>query len=107
VSRRIWGWVGAALLGSGCVSAIPVPTTQDAEIASQRFGPTAIKDLEAGRKAYISSCAGCHNLYVPSHLSAEKWPAVVADMSKRGKVPEATQARIERYLVTMASRPKE
>lgn len=95
----------AAGLGA-CVSAIPVPTPEDARVASARYGAVTVRQLEEGRTAYVKSCAGCHSLYEPSHLRADEWPAEVAEMGARGEVPRDDLTKIERYLVTMASRPR-
>lgn len=95
------GWVVVSL---GCVSAIPHPTSADAELAKARFAGVTLEQLEAGRSAYVAGCAGCHQLYVPSHTTPDGWPAIVRDMAARANMKSEEADRVTQYLVTMSAR---
>ena len=88
---------------AACVSRLPHPTETDVRVASAQFDGVTLEELVAGRRAYVVSCAGCHNLYLPKARSPEAWPAIVAEMSARGTVDTTRARQIERYLVTMST----
>lgn len=96
--------VGLLLATSAaCVSALPHPTLDDVRFASARFEGVTLAELDAGRSAYVASCAGCHHLYLPKDRPPEAWPAIVAEMSARGAIDARRHRQIERYLVTMSA----
>jgi len=97
------GLLCAAALGA-CAPSMPVPSANDATMATKRYPGVTVEELTAGRTTYVSRCSRCHNLFRPSERSPEAWPAIVLDMGARAKLsPEETTA-VERYVVTMSER---
>jgi hypothetical protein len=89
---------------AGCVSAVPHPETRDLSAAKTRWSDASLGELEQGRTAYVSKCAGCHQLYVPSVRKPDAWPVALDEMSTRAKLEPSERMLIERYLVAVSSR---
>jgi hypothetical protein len=49
---------------------------------------------------YIGKCAACHSLYPVNHLTAERWPATIADMANRAHLQPDERERIVRYVLS-------
>lgn len=104
--RRLWFLCGIVLgVAAGCASALPHATESDAVWAKTRWPRTSVAELEQGRDRYTHTCAGCHNLKLPSELPAERWAPAIHEMeTEHGvKLSERDQELIIRYLVTFSS----
>lgn len=86
-------------------SAPPVVNAGDASRAAARWPGTDQAQLEAGRAIYIERCSSCHMPIDPATIAADEWPSHVAEMRERAKLGDDEVAQLERYLVTIASRP--
>jgi mono/diheme cytochrome c family protein len=86
-------------------SAPPVVNAGDASRAAARWPGTDQAQLEAGRMLYLERCSSCHVPVDPASIAADEWPSHVAEMRERAKLDDDEVARVERYLVTIASRP--
>lgn len=95
----------AAMALSGCVG-LPHPDASDLTRARVRWPDTQLSTLEAGREAYANRCGGCHALHVPSTQSPEAWPQHVAEMAAEAKLEPGERELIQKYLVTLAQRPR-
>ncbi len=98
--------VAAALLlcVAACAGRIPHPGADDVTRAQQQWPGTTRADLERGRELLIARCAGCHTLYEPSYLPAERWPALVDEMSERARLSPDEAELVTRYLSLMSRR---
>lgn len=86
----------------GCVSSLPQPTAAQAASAQERFPGTTVEALADARTTYAQICAGCHTLYLPDHLSAERWPATIHRMQTRHRVA-LTKAQHQQVLMYVLS----
>jgi mono/diheme cytochrome c family protein len=93
----------AGALGCSTTSA-PVVSPADVSRAAARWPGTDQAQLEAGRSLYLERCSSCHAPVEPGSIAADQWPAHVEDMRERARLDDDEVARIERYLVTIASR---
>jgi hypothetical protein len=93
----------SAFLGA-CASALPEPTSQDADFARTSYRDVSVEQLAQGRSIYVSRCAGCHVLKLPREVPAERWRHEVDEMrQKRGVALTAAEAEsIVRYLETVS-----
>ena len=89
------------LMAVGCAGQLPSPTPADVNRAAQSWPGTTLADLHMGRQLYIERCSGCHNLYVPSALSADTWPDKVYEMKGRAQLTPAEAEAVIRYLVVL------
>jgi cytochrome c5 len=96
----------AGIALAACAGATPPPVmASDASRAAARWPGTDRAQLEAGRTLYLERCSSCHVPVDPASIAADEWPARVAEMRERAKLGDDEVARVERYLVTIASRP--
>jgi hypothetical protein len=105
-ARRLWLLCGIVLgVAAGCASALPHATESDAVRAKTRWPRTSVVELELGRDRYAHTCAGCHNLKLPSELPPERWAPAIHEMeTEHGvKLSERDQELIIHYLVTFSS----
>lgn len=102
--RRARGWGGLFLLlaTAGCAPGLPQAGPADARAAQVSYPGTTEGDLERGRTAYVRRCGGCHRLHRPQELPAARWPAIVAEMTERAKLPADEARDLARFLVVMA-----
>lgn len=94
------------LAALGCAGQLPPPTEADALRASARYPGTTVADLTEGRRLYVERCSGCHALVRPQAKGPDEWPKLVAEMTERAKLPEATAQQIVRYLVVASGAPR-
>jgi hypothetical protein len=88
-------------LAAGCAhSTAPEPTEADAA----RSG-IELAELVSGRRLYVGHCGGCHLPPEPSAHSTASWPGHVGEMRERAGLTVEEGRLVERYVVTMASRP--
>ncbi|MBK6516761.1 MAG: hypothetical protein IPM79_21160 [Polyangiaceae bacterium] len=92
----------ASVAAVGCVSPIPNPGAAHVNAASTVYPGTTVEELREGRSLYVAKCAGCHQLYLPSHLAPARWPASVSEMRERAAISEAHEKMISKYLVAAA-----
>lgn len=104
MNRLRSGLAFLAVLGLAACATLPHATALDAQVAAERWPGTTVELLEAGRVAYVSRCAGCHNLHLPHEKLPEEWPGTVAEMEKDAHLKPGERALIEHYLVLMSSR---
>ena len=90
---------------AGCAGQLPVLGPADAARASQRWPGTTVAELAHGRELYVNHCASCHKLYRPGEHPADKWRALVGEMTERAKLPPADAETIVRYLIAAAESP--
>jgi mono/diheme cytochrome c family protein len=90
---------------AGCAAQLPVLGPSDAARASQRWPGITLAELSHGRELYVNHCASCHKLYRPGEQPADKWRALVGEMSERAKLPPADAETIVRYLIAAAESP--
>ncbi len=95
----------AALVVSGCVAPLAHATPDDAVRAESRWPGTTVDSLEAGRRLMTFRCTGCHGMKLPQKFPAEKWPKLLVDMQKEAKLTPAEKDLIERFILTIATRP--
>ena len=86
-----------ALLLTGCVAALYMPSETDA----LRSG-TPLDTLIAGRKLYINHCGSCHNLYLPEQYTLPEWTQIADSMQERSKLDGHEKNMIIKYLGTKA-----
>jgi mono/diheme cytochrome c family protein len=99
--------LASALLAAlaGCAGQLPVLGQADAMRASQRWPGITVAELAHGRELYVNHCASCHKLYRPGEQPADKWRALVGEMTERAKLPPADAETIVRYLIAAAESP--
>jgi len=59
----------------------------------------SLKEMEDGKKLYVSNCVSCHAMKNPSDFTAAQWNNILPSMSRKAKIDEATQASIKKYLL--------
>jgi cytochrome c5 len=97
----------AAALTAACGgSAVPEPTTADAQRGALSYPDVTLAELSHGRTLYVSRCGSCHVLRRPAELSAKQWQDEVEEMrGKNGvKLSEDEARAIIRYLTVTSSR---
>lgn len=99
--------VFAAALQAACSTAMPTPTTADAERGKSRYPDLQLAQLQQGRELYLRRCGSCHVLKEPSEVRAEEWPGEVQKMRQENgvKLSDAEAEAISRYLVTLSEAP--
>jgi mono/diheme cytochrome c family protein len=96
----------AGIALAACAGAtLPPVSASDAARASVRWPGTDHAQLDAGRAIYLERCSSCHVPVDPASIAADEWPEHVAEMRERAKLGDDEVAKVERYLVTIASRP--
>ena len=104
--RALLGLALAVFFGAGCAGQIPHATPAQVEVAARRW-PDATRDqLEHGRDLYIRRCSGCHTLYKPSALPAERWPAILDQMAPRARLASQETESLLPYLVALSTDPR-
>lgn len=93
---------------AGCASSLGTPTSADARLVAARWPGTTLGELQQGRRLYVATCAGCHNLRDPASLPPERWEKEVNEMrGRKGVHLGADDARlIIRYLSAMSLRTR-
>ncbi len=89
-------WVAAA-----CVT-LPQPTPADVQVANQKWPDASLETLQAGRKALVARCSGCHTVPLPSEFSPAEWLPILADMHDEAKVTEADRLLIDQFVLTLS-----
>ena len=94
--RAIAGCVGVLLIFLSCSCSTPlyIPTE------NQETANVSLKDLKAGRSAYINKCGGCHTLIVPGKYSAMEWDKWVIRMEPKAKITPLEKEQILKYLTS-------
>lgn len=106
---------GHSLLGLAAFAAIglaacgrpqlPPVTPNDAARVSTQWPGITVARLESGRTLYNARCSSCHLPVSPHEINAAEWPRHVAEMKERANLSDDDAVTIERYLITIASRP--
>ena len=91
----------ALIAGPGCAT-IPRPTSVDVARTQTHFPGATLATLEAGRRAFVDSCSGCHSLPKPEKKSAVQWPKVLDEMAGEAKLSTSQKDLIAQFLVTMS-----
>jgi len=92
-----------ALLPLGCAS-LPRADAQDLARTRIQFPDATLASLEAGRRAFADSCAGCHALPRPEAKSAEEWPKVLDEMAQEAKLNSGQRNLIAQFLTAISRR---
>lgn len=93
-----------ALAGcAGGISAIPIPTAKNVELAGRHGQPTTLPALKVGRSLYISRCGSCHSLHKPGFLVPADWPEMVERMVENSEINPDQQRAITHYLVSASA----
>src|SRR6187551_2392221 len=102
-------WIVLALVTAGAVAAgeassraaSPIKAEKVPKSPSQQVDPAT---LTSGRALFLNRCARCHAIPTVGKQSAEKWPKIVARMSKRsGLKAEQSQAVLAYILAQRAA----
>ena len=91
----------ATVAGLGCAT-VPRPNEVDVARAQTHFPGATLASLEAGRRAFVDSCSGCHALPKPEKKSADQWPKVLDEMAGEAKLSTSQKNLIAQFLVTMS-----
>lgn len=97
--------LASALVVSGCAAPLAHATAADAARAEEQWPGTTVESLEAGRRLMTFRCTGCHGMKLPEKFSAAKWPKLLVDMQKEAKLKPEEKELIERFILTIATRP--
>jgi len=92
-----------ALLPLGCAS-LPRADAQDLARTRTQFPTATLASLEAGRRAFADSCAGCHALPRPEAKSADEWPKVLDEMAHEAKLNSGQRDLIAQFLTAISRR---
>ena len=94
------GAVLVATLNFGCQSLTSTaPAVSPAMAESARDQGFSAAHLSAGRNVLLTRCISCHSLVPIGKYPAQRWPEIVASMSKRAGLDETQRAQITAYLV--------
>lgn len=88
----------------GC-AALPHATPAHEELAQRRWPGTTLRMLEEGRTKYATKCSGCHSLPMPASRAPSDWPSMLDEMEDEAKLTAQDRELIERYLLTLSSKP--
>jgi hypothetical protein len=69
------------------------PTDNDAKKCN-----TTLVDLQNAKKLYVKKCSSCHNLYLPSRFSYDKWRISLIKMQKNAKISDQDKWLILKYI---------
>jgi hypothetical protein len=94
----------AILLAMGCAGALEYPIDRDVAWSQQHGADVGMEELQAGRSAYVSNCAGCHHLHRPEEYAPAEWPGLVAKMAPRAKLSAEEKRLIASYLSATSAR---
>ncbi|MBL8858865.1 MAG: cytochrome c [Planctomycetes bacterium] len=99
--------VAALALLAGCLAcastAVRAPEIS-AEVAAAGLARGSDRaTLESGREVFRSSCARCHALPRIGDHSAEEWPAIVDDMSRKSRLLESDTAALAAFIQACAA----
>ena len=80
-------------------SSVSAPTAKSTETAVQSAPVTAatvkdvvtVKEMEDGKKLYVTHCTSCHSMKAPFEYTAEQWNRILPNMSKKAKIDEESQ----------------
>lgn len=84
---------------------VPPATQADAARAAATWPEITVAELNQGRTLYNTHCSGCHLPVAPAEIAAAEWPRHIVEMKERANLDDASATSIERYLVTIATRP--
>jgi mono/diheme cytochrome c family protein len=87
----------------GCAS-LPRASSEDLARAKTHYPDATLASLEAGRRAFADSCAGCHALPRPESKSAEEWPKVLDEMATEARLNSKQKDLIAQFLTAMSRR---
>ncbi|HET8963775.1 MAG TPA: hypothetical protein VFM99_07755 [Chitinophagales bacterium] len=59
----------------------------------------SLDSLITGRNLYISKCASCHSLYLPTQYTLHEWEINVNEMEEKAKLNSTQKELIFNYLV--------
>ena len=89
-------------------SNVATQSTKENQVAAQQQAPVtaavvkdvvSLKEMEDGKKLYVSNCVSCHAMKNPSDFTAAQWNNILPSMSRKAKIDDATQASIKKYLL--------
>jgi trimethylamine-N-oxide reductase (cytochrome c) len=84
------------------------PTAKTAEATAAQQAPVTAavvkdvlsqKEMEDGKKLYVTHCTSCHAMKNPSEFTAAQWNSILPSMSRKAKIDDATQTSIRKYLL--------
>ena len=81
-----------------CANFAPPPAVSPAVIANARPDHVDAKQLQNGRRLFVSRCLECHTLPRITKYNREQWPHLVSRMSGRANLSASEQAAIVAYL---------
>jgi hypothetical protein len=77
----------------GCITVLYVPTENDATNHN-----VSLNTLKKGRELYMNKCSSCHNLYLPTKYTNQKWLLIIGKMQKRAKIDSSQKDLIMKYI---------
>jgi len=89
-------------------SNVSTQSTKENQTAAQQQAPVtaavvkdvvSLKEMEDGKKLYVSNCVSCHAMKNPSEYTAAQWNNILPSMSRKAKIDDDTQASIKKYLL--------
>jgi cytochrome c1 len=81
-----------------CANFAPPPEVSPALIANARPDHVDARQLQNGRRLFVSRCLECHTLPSVAKYSRNEWPHLVSRMSGRANLSASEQAAIVAYL---------
>ncbi len=93
----------ATIVSTGCAS-LPRPELADLPTARAHYPTASLQSLEAGRRAFVANCSGCHALPRPEKKNPNEWPQIVDEMAIEAKLNGVESELIAQFLVTMSDR---
>ncbi|MCX6182995.1 MAG: hypothetical protein NT150_13830 [Bacteroidetes bacterium] len=96
--------LSAVLILAACGAAVKLatPTETDVDKGKSIYPNLTLAELNKGKLAYETNCAGCHGLKDPVKYSESKLLQVVPPMAKKAKIDKDTEAIILKYMLTMS-----
>lgn len=95
--RVLFFFLGSVLIVA-CASVIPKLIQKDVAKGKALYTDLTLEQLTVGRTTYINHCGSCHQLYVPSMLTKEKWDLHLVPMAKLAKLDSASTEDMIRYI---------
>jgi mono/diheme cytochrome c family protein len=74
-----------------CSPTLFIPSSND---------PATQQRLLTGRKLYVSSCSGCHNLHLPQEFDALIWKENLDEMQVNASITNEEKQLIYEYLTS-------
>ena len=83
-----------------CSPIIFKPTSEDVDLAKQKWENVSIDQLNNGFKLFKAKCSGCHFLPIPRDYSEAKWIHILPEMSEKSKLTHEEYDLVFKYVIT-------